>query len=258
MEVLGGNDSRTQALVLAGLELLLVARPAGAQAGGDLYCVHSCGDRALAKIVLVDISGHGERSAFIARALHHLLHRYSQDTQPTRVLDLVNRQFPHFAPSSVLATSLCTVYDSRRSELRYAYGGQPRILFWQAGQRQWTNLAPPQDSPCGLPFGVTLTGCYEEKSISLRPADMLLMFSDGVPETRSLSGTLLQPEGVLHLAQECTEQMPSAFFPLAALADAFLRRLQDFHGGSDFEDDLTLLWLRRLPGDRPAPTAEPF
>jgi len=37
VEIVGGNESRTQALVGAGLELVLVARPAGARPGGDVY-----------------------------------------------------------------------------------------------------------------------------------------------------------------------------------------------------------------------------
>lgn len=160
----------------------------------------------------------------------------------------MNQQFSDFAPAGTLATSLCAVYKSRRGEIHYAYGGQPRILFWQAQQRQWTTLAPSQESICGLPFGVTETACYDEDHILLDPGDILLMFSDGVPETRSASGELLQPEGVMELAQESTEEIgSSSCAPLTAVASIFLRRLEDFHGRPDFQDDITLLWIRRLP-----------
>lgn len=246
VEVLGGNEARTQALVVAGLELLLVARPAGAKAGGDLYCIHSCGDRAQAKIVLVDIQGHGQRSAPLARSIHNLLHEFSKETNPPRLLALVNQRFTAFAPPAVLATSLCAVYESHRGEFRYTYGGQPGILFWQAGARQWKSLTPSWDTPCGLPFGVADTSCYEEEGVSLRPGEILLMFSDGVLEIHNPTGGLLQVDGVLRLAQECTQALTPGF-PLAPLASAFLNRLARFHGGSGFDDDLTMLWVRRLP-----------
>lgn len=248
VEILGGNDSRIEALVLSGLEFFLVAFPASGQAGGDIYCMHSCGDRTLVKIALVDITGHGQHSASVARDIHALFHQHESETSPGRLLGLVNRQFDQLAPPGVLATSLCAVYDSRLGELHYAYGGQPRMLFWQARQHQWSTLDPSQDSTCGLPFGVSVTGCYEEESLSLHPGDILLMFSDGVPETRSVLGALLHREGVSRLAQECTEAMRSGFFPLPALAEAFLRRLQEFRGGPNLDDDVTLLWIRRLPG----------
>lgn len=248
VEILGGNDSRVEALVLSGLEILVVAFPASGPAGGDLYCIHSCGDRTLVKIALADITGHGQHSASIARDIHHLFHRHAGETRPGQLLAVVNRQFGQFAAPGVLATSLCAVYDARGGKLDYAYGGQPRILSWQAHQRQWLTLEPSQDSSCGLPFGVSVAGCYEEDSLSLQPGDILLMFSDGVLETRGASGALLQVEGILQLAQECTEAMRSGFFPLPALAEAFLQHLEEYRGSPSFEDDVTLIWARRLPG----------
>lgn len=247
VEVLGGNDSRIEALVLSGLEILVVAFPASGQSGGDLYCIHSCGDRTLVKMALADITGHGQHSASIARDIHQLFHLHALETRPGQLLADVNRQFDQCAPRGVLAASLCAVYDAREGKLRYAYGGQPRMLLWQERHHQWSTLEPSRDSLCGLPFGVSLGGCYEEDTISLHSGDILLMFSDGVLETRSASGSLLQQEGVLRLLQESTSTMRSGFFPLPALAEAFLQRLQQFRGRASFEDDITLLWARRLP-----------
>jgi len=248
VEVLGGNDSRIEALLLSGLEILVVAFPASGQSGGDLYCIHSCGDRTLVKMALADITGHGQRSASIAREIHQLFHLHALEAKPGQLLADVNRQFNQFAPRGVLATSLCAVYATRDGSLHYAYGGQPKMLFWQQHRHEWSTLEPSRDSLCGLPFGVSLAGCYEEDSISLHPGDILLMFSDGVLETRSASGTLLQCEGVLRLAQECMGAMRPGFFPLPVLAEAFLQRLRQFRGRASFEDDITLLWARRLPG----------
>jgi hypothetical protein len=80
IEILGGSECRTQPVLLPGLELVLVARPAASAAGGDLYCLHSCGDYTLAKIVLLDVTGHGERAARAAQEIHPLLHQYSAET----------------------------------------------------------------------------------------------------------------------------------------------------------------------------------
>lgn len=247
VEVLGGNQARTESLALAGLELFVVARPAGAGAGGDLYCLHSCGEPAVAKIVLLDITGHGVRAASVAQAVHALLHRHSAATRPGQLLELLNQEFPQVAPAGILATSLCVVYDSGRRALNYANGGQPRLLSWSARERRWTSRGPSWDSSCGVPFGVTEGACYEDENLPLEPGDLLLLFSDGVLETTSPTGGLLQPEGALRLAQECTDEIPKGFSPaLSDLAQAFLKKLRSFHGRADFEDDVTLLWVRRL------------
>lgn len=56
-------------------------------------------------------------------------------------------------------------------------------------------------------------------------------------------------ELVPSLVQECTDEIPKGFSPaLSDLAQAFLKKLRSFHGRPDFDDDLTLLWVRRLPG----------
>jgi len=252
VEVLGGNQARTESLRLVGLELFLVARPVGTGAGGDLYCVHSCGEPAVAKIVLLDVTGHGVRAASVAQAVHGLLHRHSAATQPSHLLELLNREFPQVALPGVLATSLCVVYDSGRSALSYANGGQPRLLFWSARERRWASRGPGWDSSCGVPFGVTEGACYEDEKLPLEPGDLLLLFSDGVLETTGPTGGLLQPEGALRLAQECTDEIPKGFSPpLSDLAQAFLKRLRSFHGRADFADDLTLLWIRRPVTLRP-------
>lgn len=246
IEILGGNETRTQALQFAGLELLLVARAAEGGAGGDLYCLHSCGDRAVAKLVLLDVTGHGARSALIARALHRLLHEYSPDTQPSHLLSQMNRQFTQTAPPSVLVTSLCAVYDSNRGELLYANGGQPRLLLWSAQRNRWTSVGPSWDSACGVPFGVTEGACYDQERVPFHPGDVALLVSDGVPETTSPTGGLLQPEGVLRLAQESMETFSASLsISLEDLADAFFKKLRAFHGGAEFQDDLTLVWVRR-------------
>lgn len=86
---------------------------------------------------------------------------------------------------------------------------------------------------------------------------MLFWFSDGVPETRNAAGEFLEPEGVLQLAKECSDEIGVAS-PLAALGHTFLRRLEQFRGGLDFQDDVTLLLARRLPAGRAAgASAEP-
>lgn len=209
VELLGGNERRTESVSLPGLELLLIAQPAGRGAGGDLYCLHSCGDHTFAKIVLLDITGHGERAAVVAQSLHPLLHQYSAETDPGRLLDSVTHQFGDVAPRGFLATSLCAVFDSRLSEVRYANGGQPRIMIWQAEKERWITVTLARQSDCGLPLGITATACYDEERIALRPSDMLLLFSDGVSEARNTADEFLEPEGVERLAQTCTDDIGS-------------------------------------------------
>lgn len=246
VEIFGGNELRTVERTLGGIEALVVSRPAGAQCGGDIYCLHSCGHGALAKFVLLDLTGHGQERAAMARAVHDLLHRYAEETRPARLLELVNQEYDQLALPATLATAISAVYDHGRGEFRFANAGQPRPFHLSAKQRRWTMVKPTEESDCGLPFGVKAAACYAEESIVLDLGDLLFIASDGLPETRNRLDEFLKPNGVQRLLEGSTSEISGAFL-LSDLTRVFLRRIEEFRGDREFDDDLTLLWLRRLP-----------
>lgn len=245
VEIAGGNEACTRGVLIAGLEILVMSEPAESPAGGDVYCLHSCGHHSVVKLVMLDVSGHGRQAAHVAEDLHQLLHGHAQDTGPVSLLQAASRQSASMMGAGVLATALCAVYDARRKLFQYAYGGQPPIGLWRAGH-PWTSLGLVPGSRCGLPFGVTTDACYEQQEIELRPGDIVLFMSDGVSETRNGAGDLLQSEGVLRLAQESTDGLTRGL-PLLELAWRFMERLKRYGRTPQPEDDVTLIWLRCLP-----------
>ncbi len=247
VEILGGNVSRTEGLILKGLEVLLVAKPTGTGGGGDIYCIHSCGEGALAKFVLLDLTGHGQERDAFARVVHGLLHRFDDETRPAQLLDHLNQQYNDLALRAVYATAISAVYEPRRGEVRFANAGQPRPFLWSAGARQWGILRPAEDSDCGLPLGVKDRACYTEESIALDVGDTLLLSSDGLPESQNQGDEFLEPEGVLKLLEESTAATAPGS-TLLELGSRFFRGVAKFRRGKEIEDDLTLLWLRRIPG----------
>lgn len=246
VEILGGNVRRAEALLLGGLEVLLVAQPTDRGGGGDIYCIHSCGRGALAKFVLIDLGGHGQGRDAFARAVHDLLHRFSDETNPARLLEMLNQKCNHLAPSNVLATAVSAAYQPDPGEFRFANAGQPRPLHWSAARCRWTLVSPVNDSGCGPPLGVKLNACYAEENVPLAEGDVLFLSSDGLHETRNGRAEFLEPEGVLELLQESSAEVPQGAI-LVRLAAAFLRRAERFRHAKEFADDVTLLWLRRLP-----------
>jgi serine phosphatase RsbU (regulator of sigma subunit) len=246
VEILGGNVLRTDTLVLGGLEVLLVARPTGAGGGGDIYCIHSCGHGTLTKFVLLDLTGHGQERDTLAQAVHNLLHPYAEETRPARLLELVNQEYDQLALPATLATAISAIYEPSGGEFRFANAGQPRPFQWSAKQRRWRMVQPSEESDCGLPLGVNTEACYMEESILLDVGDLLFLASDGLSETRNRLDEFLKPDGVQTLLEESSSEVSRAS-SLSGLTAVFLRRIEEFRGDGEFEDDLTLLWLRRLP-----------
>jgi len=245
-EVVGGNESLAEHFLLPGLELFLIGRPAGSMAGGDIYCIHSCGHGTLTKFVLLDLTGHGQERDTLAHAVHNLLHPYAEETRPARLLELVNQEYDHLALPATLATAISAIYEPGGGEFRFANAGQPRPFQWSAKQRRWRMVQPTEESDCGLPLGVNTEACYTEERILLDVGDLLFLASDGLSETRNRLDEFLKPDGVQTLLEESSSEVSRAS-SLSGLTTVFLRRIEEFRGDREFEDDLTLLWLRRLP-----------
>jgi sigma-B regulation protein RsbU (phosphoserine phosphatase) len=247
IEILGGNVHRTEALLIGGLEVLLVSRPVGqGSGGGDIYCIHSCGHGALAKFVLLDLTGHGPARDAMAQVVHGLLHHYEDETQPAHLLELLNQKYGDLAPPNVLATAVSAAYLPDSGEFRFSNAGQPRPVRWSARCHEWTLVQPASESDCGLPLGVRPDACYMEENVVLEKGDALFLSSDGLHEARNTEDEFLEPEGVLRQLNDSMAHIsPGA--TLAELAASFLRRLEEFRGGRDFNDDVTMLWIRRWP-----------
>jgi len=178
------------------------------------------------------------------------LHRFGDETEPARLLDLLNQQYSLLSDPAIYATAISAAYEPRQSEFRFSNAGHPRPLHWSAADRLWSIVRPAEESDCGLPMGVRETACYTEEKIPLCEGDILLLFSDGLPETRNEREEFLKPEGVLKLLRESASETLQES-PLVKLAAALLRRLEQYRSRREFEDDITLLWLRRLPADAP-------
>src|SRR5437762_14360996 len=77
LEVWGGNQAVDNGVVMAGLDAWLYSRPFRDQsAGGDLHYVSSCAAGMVTRVLVADVSGHGESVADAARALRGLMRRY--------------------------------------------------------------------------------------------------------------------------------------------------------------------------------------
>jgi phosphoserine phosphatase RsbU/P len=115
------------------------------------------------------------------------------------------------------------------------------MLHWRKRERRWQPLGKGLEN---LPLGFIAGETYIEQSVQLEPGDMVLAFSDGVTEVEAPEGEQLSPEGFLDLVVGTHAQLRDAV-PLNNLSKALFDGITRYHGPSEFEDDLTLLAIRR-------------
>lgn len=245
MELWAGHERAHRHVQLAGLEGDVIALPAGGGEGGDLCALFSCGAESAARIVLADCVGHGYTASGVAAHVHRLLHKFRDVRDTAGLLAALNDEFTltEQTPGAPLrlTTVVTATFDRATGEFNFAYAAHPRMLLWRVREPGWQALGEGLE---GLPLGFIAGETYNQQSIRLDPGDVILAVSDGVTEVESPSGEQLSPEGFLELAGETLRRLPQPP-SLHDFAEALIEALQRYHGGAEWEDDLTLLALRR-------------
>lgn len=246
MELWAGNERAHRSLELAGLEADVIAVPSGAESGGDLSAVFSCSDN-VARVVLADCVGHGYEASAVARHVHHLLHKHQDIRDTASLLSALNDEFTLNVANSEGPLRLTTVvtgtFDGVTGEFNFAYAAHPRMLLWREREGRFVEIGEGLEN---FPMGFVTGELYHEQSVRLHPGDMILAFSDGATEARSADGEQIRPAGFLRLAQETLGRLERPV-RLPDLSKALLDGVQKHTGGHEFEDDITLLTLRRVP-----------
>ncbi len=116
------------------------------------------------------------------------------------------------------------------------------MLVWRARDRRFYELGEGLEN---LPLGFITGEQYCEQSIRLNVGDMILAFSDGAIEARPPEGEQLTHLGFLGLAEEIRLGMAEPA-NLPDFSQNLLAGLQSYRGAAEFDDDVTLLTLRRV------------
>jgi PAS domain S-box-containing protein len=224
-----------------------LAGAAGLEVGGDWYDVLPLADGRVA-FALGDVVGKGLPAAAAMGQVRYALRAYATlDPAPAWVLSSLDNFFA-IRDDEELVTLLYGVLDPRRGVLVWSNAGHPPPLLIGRGEPRAVSA-----SADGTPLGVP--SVRQEATMQLAPGDCLLLFRDGVVESR----TRPVGEGVDALLKIVADRdATSGFGPEAGSADDLVGRvLTGMLGTRDAEDDATLLavrWVGRRD-DGPAGTS---
>ncbi|MFD9475280.1 SpoIIE family protein phosphatase [Streptomyces nojiriensis] len=165
----------------AGLQLAYRYQPAAAASGigGDWFdAIPQPQDKTA--LVVGDVMGHGVHAAATMGQLRTATRTLADlGLDPARVL----RHLDHITAEldGTIATCVYATWDPHRSRCRVALAGHPPPVVIRSGQ-------PPEllDLPAGVPLGTGGLGGadFENTVLDLIPGDRLVLYTDGLVETR--------------------------------------------------------------------------
>lgn len=242
MEIWGGVSAASRSINAPGMDAYVYAEPhEGGDAGGDVHYLSMCGGGNIARMLLADVSGHGEHVSQIALGLRTLVRKNINRIDSSKMAQDLNAQFSELAEVGKFATAVMTSYFAPTKQMVIVNAGHPRLLWYSAAKRLWRMLSNEDPDhidtrgPMNLPLGVIGDTGYCQFAVTLQPGDLIVAYTDALIEAKSPDGRLIGEEGLLGLIRTLDTRHPEQ------LAQSLLARLKDYRGGKPADDDVTLV-----------------
>jgi PAS domain S-box-containing protein len=200
------------------------------EVGGDYYDFVS--GPGLFVAAVGDATGHGLRAGMLSAAAKSFFQELAPELAPGALLGRMNRAFHRMNLQTLyMAFAVVRIEDGLAT---IASAGLPPILVRQAASG-YVRAIPAH----GIPLGIYAASTYDEAVVELGPGDTMLIMSDGLADVFNADGEEYGYERIL--ANFASNDFPS----VDDLLLSFDRAAREWLGSEDFEDDITLVAVRR-------------
>ncbi|HKQ60651.1 MAG TPA: PP2C family protein-serine/threonine phosphatase [Candidatus Polarisedimenticolaceae bacterium] len=216
--------------LIAGIELAGVCIPA-AGVGGDYYDFLPLADDQVG-LVIADVSGKGVPAALLMAGLQASVRSLTRPlSAPAELTRRLNEVLCASCSAARYATCFLGVYDGATRTLCYSNAGHLPPLVVNDGPVERLSAG-------GLPIGMFDASRYREARHSLKPGDLLTLYTDGVVETTNPQGEEFGERRLLELLQRCRRDA------LGEIQGQILAALESWGAGAGPHDDVTLVLAR--------------
>jgi sigma-B regulation protein RsbU (phosphoserine phosphatase) len=220
-----------------GLQLAAFTRPAQI-IGGDYFDFVSYQDGQYGWVV-GDVAGHGVSASLHMAGLQALCRAVIPTSPgPAEAAERIHRLFVHNSRYPTFVSLFLGAYAPSGRTLTYCNAGHNPPLVLRAGNggdpvAEWLQ-------PTGAAIGLVEEAAFREERLTLGRGDLLVMYTDGVVEATSRTGSAFEAHGLLEAATRA--RGGAAGDVLRALT----RALEAFSDGRELADDATLVVARAV------------
>lgn len=221
-----------------GWQLAAMLEPAR-ETSGDFYDVIPLPNGRLG-ILVADVADKGMGAALYMALSRTLIRTFAveYDSQPELALSAANHRILADAGSGLFVTVFYGILDPSSGELAYSNAGHnpPYLLRTRDGN---TILELERT---GVPLGIFDGATWERKSACLAPADVLLMYTDGITEAQNAHGEFFDEDRLLEIVRAGERRSAQN------IRDDVIAQVDAFVGDTPQFDDMTLMVVVHGPG----------
>lgn len=209
--------------------------------GGDVYDFLDYGPGRVA-LAVGDVSGKAAPAALYAALVSGILRSLAaQQLSPAALLAALNDQLQERRLDSQYVTMLVAIWDDSNQTIQIANAGSVQPLFvslTSSGSRTTVDVKTIKAE--GFPLGLFPDVEYEEFTLSTRTGDLIVFFSDGIPDAENANGDMFGTDRLAKVLK--AQRQPTA----SSMVAAILKAVSDFQSGTEHFDDETIVVLRAL------------
>ncbi|HWR82095.1 MAG TPA: SpoIIE family protein phosphatase [Candidatus Deferrimicrobium sp.] len=221
---------------VAGWELAVRSITAGS-IGGDYFDFLPTADGKSVRVVIADTMGKGLPAGLLMSNLQGALRIFAERIEePAILVTRLNQWLCRNVPVTKFISLACIMIESghgRTSRIRYTNAGHCPPLVVRSNDG--TEFLDASGGVLGVHEGFT----YAEGSLTLKPADQIILYTDGVTEARNGHDEMFGEE---RLKSYFSSRRNGS---LKANLDDFISEVSSFSGLENQVDDLTMVALRR-------------
>ncbi|MCX6161322.1 MAG: SpoIIE family protein phosphatase [Ignavibacteriae bacterium] len=202
--------------------------------GGDYYDYFMLGSGKLT-IAIGDVSGHGLSSALMMAGVTASIRGKAplfEDNLKELISD-INNYLCHTTTEEKFLTLFYAIYDIEKKSMKYVNAGHLPPLLYKPASDEFLDLFEG-----GLMLGMIEDIGFEEKEICLQKDDVIVMFTDGIPETmdreKELWGTDKLKDVIRMNYNSGSEE----------LSKIILNEANKFADGLPLDDDATIITFK--------------
>lgn len=209
------------------------------EVGGDYYDFIEAPDKSSLTIVIGDVSGKGIPAGLVMVMARLILHHFLRDTKAStkETLLAANQMLKDNTEPFIFMSLLLMRWDSKVNKFIYTGAGHENLVVCYAKDNRIETIPAG-----GVVLGVkeNIEDFLEERELILSPGDCVIFYTDGVTECNSKSGDMLELDGFVEMVKKHTGKSAKE------MVDRLLAELQEFMGGAEQHDDITLTIVKKL------------